>query len=236
MNILKPLKILLFSFVITVTLAACGGGNSSSEDSSADVTVTTESGVTALFDTNEATVDEIFEFFYDLGGDEFTGTIRWGDNTETRVRGSGSARHIYRGEGEVTISIQVDGGESERVGMVVVSSVTTVAAIPDNVAAIPDNDNDNDNVSGASFPATGTLDCASSGPLTLQSSAGDIYVITHDLNLAFTTINVSINGVSNSTPADVLICPETLTITLTLIGTVEISITDGSTSYFYNAN
>ena len=148
MNIIKPLKILLFSFVITVTLTACGGGNSSSEDSSADVTVTTESGVTALFDTNEATVDEIFEFFYDLGGDEFTGTIRWGDNTETRVRGSGSARHFYRGEGEVTISIQVDGREPERVGGVVV-----VLAMMPTLDSSDNDDEDSSSSSASSQPS-----------------------------------------------------------------------------------
>jgi len=116
---MKYISLLLFTLLLT----ACGDGNSSTEDSSTEVIVTADSGITASFNTNEASIDEVFEFFYDLGGNEFTGTIRWGDNTETRVRGSGNARHIYRGDGEVTISIQIDGSESIPVGTVTVSPV-----------------------------------------------------------------------------------------------------------------
>lgn len=123
MDIVKPLYTLLLTFALSITIAACSDGDSSTDESaSAETTVTTESGVTVSFDTNEVTVDEIFELFYDLGSDELTGTIRWGDNTETRVRGSGNVRHIYRGDGEVSISIQVDGGESELVGIIYVYS------------------------------------------------------------------------------------------------------------------
>ncbi len=161
MNTFKILFIALF----TITLVACSDSDSSTEDSSTEATVTTESGVTVSFDTNETTVDEIFEFFYDLGGDEFTGTIRWGDNTETRVRGSGNARHIYRGDGEVTISIQIDGGESERVGRVQVIAVALDSGV-DSVAS-----------SNSTFPQTGQQRCDVSGTLTLDSSSGIRYRI-----------------------------------------------------------
>ena len=164
MKIFNKHYLFIFSLIATVTLAACGGGNSSTEDSSTEVTVTTASGVTTTFATNEATVDEVFEFFYDLGGDEFTGTIRWGDNTETRVRGSGSARHIYRGDGEVSIAIQIDGGDSERVATIIVVSASVVSA-----PEVDEVEETNPTPPTATLPSSRDFDCSVSSSALIQS-------------------------------------------------------------------
>ena len=50
-----------------------------------------------------------------------TGTIFWGDNITTRVRGSGTVSHIYRGSGTITIAIQIDGQAAEGVANITVS-------------------------------------------------------------------------------------------------------------------
>ena len=120
----KIFKVLFISLFFA-GIAACGGGNSSSEDSAADVAVTTSGGVTVTFVSDEATVNEVFELFFNLGGDQLTGTIFWGDNTTTRVRGSGTVSHIYRGSGTVTIAIQIDGQVAEGV-----ANITVLPAAP----------------------------------------------------------------------------------------------------------
>ena len=171
MKIFNKHYLFIFSLIATITLAACGGGSSSTEDSSAEATVTTESGVTTTFETNEATVNEVIEFFYDLGGDEFTGTIRWGDNTETRVRGSGSARHIYRADGERAIAIQIDGGDNERVATI-------------NVVAAADEEDDEDvQAVAATFSSGADFDCTVASSGTIQSpTSGEIITINYTPN------------------------------------------------------
>ena len=227
MDIVKSLYTLLLTLSLTITIAACSDSDSSTEDSSADVTATTESGVTVSFNTNEATVDEVFEFFYNLGGDEFTGTIRWGDNTETRVRGSGNARHIYRGDGEVSISIQVDGRESERVGIVSVSvpveepapSSTTVSAV------------------SSSFSQVGSYDCTTSGTITIQSSSGEIFDISYTASPGVAATNNYVitlrsGGVGTSGGS---ICPVNVPSSSTLT-TVGITTNFSGTTFEFNAN
>ena len=115
-------KIFKFIFVslFVLSIAACGGSDSSTEESATE-TVTTPNGATVTLASDEATVDEVFEIFFNLGGDQLTGTIFWGDNTTTRVRGSGTVRHIYRSANVFTIAIQVDGQTAEAVAIVTVS-------------------------------------------------------------------------------------------------------------------
>ena len=139
---------------MAVTLAACSDSDSSTEDSSAELTVTGESGATATFSTKEATVDEVFEFFYDLGGDEFTGTIHWGDNTTTRVRGSGKARHIYRSDGERSIAIQIDGGDTLQLATI------RIVIPPESVDS--QSDNSGGTISSVQLPTTITRQFPSS--------------------------------------------------------------------------
>ena len=222
MKILKPLLLLC----IVLILNACSGGNSSTNESAeaAETTVTTESGVTVSFDTNEATVDEVFEFFYDLGGDAFTGTIRWGDNTETRVRGSGSARHIYRVDGERSISIQIDGGVSERVGRVLVSASASVTS---SNSARPQN---------SAFPQRGVQSCAVSGTLTLQSSSGITYQIVRTVTSpGFFNVEFFENGLSVSAALDEL-CPRDLAFSAVIGTSLQTDFDVGDTILRYNAN
>lgn len=110
----------IFVSLLVLSIAACGGSDSSTEESAAE-TVITPNGATVTLASDEATVDEVFEIFFNLGGDQLTGTIFWGDNTTTRVRGSGTVRHIYRSANTFTVAIQVDGQAAEAVATVAVS-------------------------------------------------------------------------------------------------------------------
>ena len=132
---MKKIFKVLFVSLLFAGIAACGGGDSSSEDNAADVTVTTPDGVAVTFASDEATVNEVFELFFNLGGDQLTGTIFWGDNTTTRVRGSGTASHIYRGSGTVTIAIQIDGQAAEGVANITVLPATPVEQSTESVSS-----------------------------------------------------------------------------------------------------
>ena len=149
---MKKIFKVLFVSLLFAGIAACGGGDSSSEDNAADVTVTTPDGVAVTFASDEATVNEVFELFFNLGGDQLTGTIFWGDNTTTRVRGSGTASHIYRGSGTVTIAIQIDGQAAEGVANITVLPATPVEQSTESVSSDTQT-----SVPTASMPTTGTL-------------------------------------------------------------------------------
>lgn len=117
MKTLKPLLILY----IALTLSACGGGNSSSENSSDESTMVTEDGAIVTIQSTELIAGDAASVTYNLGSEEITGTIHWGDGHTTRIRGSGTVRHGYDIASSYLVGLQIDGGESSRIGVIIVS-------------------------------------------------------------------------------------------------------------------
>ena len=188
-------KAIAFTFLCAIFLSACSDGDSSTEDSSVIVTITGESGVTATFDTNEATVDEVFEFFYDLGGDEFTATIHWGDNTTERVRGSGKARHRYKSSRTYSIAIQVDGQEGIRVGEVRVKP----APIPETTTQ----------TSTSTIPTSIDVTCGGSTLTVRSPSTNRTYSVSigSGSNPVITVTDLSLGSVDRRTLFNFTNCP-----------------------------
>ena len=127
----------LFSFIKTALLfvalsfiTACSDSDSSSENSTSQTDTSTIDGVTVSFSQTKIRAGDVVTVSYDLGTtnaksrskEGLTGTIRWGDVTETRIRGTGKARHRYKPAGSYNVSVQVDGGKSQRFGTTPIQS------------------------------------------------------------------------------------------------------------------
>lgn len=188
---MKTLK-LLFTLFFILAVSACGGGKSSSDDNAAE-TVTGENGATVTFSSNEVLVGDVYTLSYDLGGDEFTGTIRWGDNTQVRVRGSGTVNHIYRGSGTVSVSVQIDGGESVRMGNISVKPAPV---------SVPEAEEPS-----VAFVNPTTVDCSSTAsfPIRLNGQRFTYNPIQTSGSFGFTIDDLS--GTIVATSSGLVVCP-----------------------------
>lgn len=132
---LSAVAISFFSLIII----ACSDSDSSSENNSNESSTTTSnSGAAVRFSSKEITAGDVITVSYDLGSEQtkakdgLTGTIRWGDLQQTRLRGSGKTRYRYKSAGRYSVSLQVDGQESVRVGRIKVNSREVDASTANN--------------------------------------------------------------------------------------------------------
>jgi len=148
-------------------LIACSDGDSSSENSSDASTMVTEDGAIVTIESTELTAGDAASVTYNLGSEEITGTIHWGDGHTTRIRGSGTVRHGYDIASSYLVGLQVDGGESSRIGVIVVAPEPEPQPEPPEPSrvAIP--------------PSTVTFSCfAGSSARVSSASTGAVYVLT----------------------------------------------------------
>jgi len=110
-------------------IAGCSNGDTSTGGGGADIpdtggSVVTDSGSLLQVEVEDrATVDDVVNLRYTVRnseGEDQPGTLFWNDNSSSRVRGSGSLKHIYRAAGTYNIAIQPDGEKKQIVGTITV--------------------------------------------------------------------------------------------------------------------
>ena len=166
MNIPRSATTLFFALTFIFTLAACGGGNSSSDNSEDATTAVTAEGAIVTIANTELTVGDAASVTYNLGIEEITGTIHWDDGHTSRVRGSGVVRHGYNIAGSYSIGLQLDGGESSRVGVIVVSPAQVVE---------PESEEERTAQTPIINPTT--VDCSSTTPVPIMLNTQRVFLI-----------------------------------------------------------
>ncbi len=166
----KCMAVLLI--LVCVVATGCGNkGDTSTGGASADLsrsenTITNDRGglIYVVYD-EKVFVDDVARVKYAVrnsAGEDQPGTLHWGDNSSSRVRGNGLLKHIYRTPGTYTIAIQPDDEKKLVVASVIVEikqkslpifSPGGVNLVPDGRVTIPNCEI----IDVAFMPASGTV-------------------------------------------------------------------------------
>ncbi len=189
----------LFSLSIILLmglLVACGNSNTSSENArSASETSETGAVLTTNFESAEVDAKGILSIEYTItspNGEELAGTIHWGDNTTSRIKGAAEARHRYRSSGTYRVNVQLDDGSVFRLGQIR-STVDSSTGSGTKVF----RERDSFSISGNNFlqaVPNQTLRFDASDIVPTSDAEFVIEVISGDLNSQFEYFNILVNG------------------------------------------